>query len=776
MMPYGKPYSDIMVISPFPHKQDIQKGLPYQSPTTSMVGKALEYAGFDLKNIRHTYYFWTEPPAKNMGYIKSRMKTEKNFFEEHILREISTHKPKYILALGEDAIKFCTGHSHITKRRGSVYPYIRDDSITVTCSLSPDRIRMNQWALTKALLSDCKKFYNICTNQYHIRERTFITKTLGATFYDMEAYLEKLSTHSGFLAYDIEGMSPRISAISFATDANNAISIPLNGVFTLPQEEKLLKLIRKVLGNPYTYKIAHNMIYDNYHLALYGIEVKNIFIDTLVLHHALEQELPHTLDFVTSIYTNENYYKDDRTMAAWDVGTQKDADLYSCKDSAVLMEIVNPLVKECQEKNLIKFYFDYLVKRIKYACRMQYNGMPYDVQTAKELRSKYNKLYDEAIEEIAEVKPVNPNSSKQLKELLYKDLKLKVQKNYKTKRPSTDSDSLKALMQMYPKHKKLLKLLLDARHYKHTINNYLKLVPFKNRLFYSLAVHGTETGRYKTNKMIDNSGVAAQTIPKEMRKMIRAESSDTVIFECDSSQAEARVVAWDAEETNLIKAFLEGSDIHIMTYAIVMDGSYDDIKDKSDIRRQIAKKIKHATNYGMGAGLLKKQINADFPEYPFSYHDAKRVIHKLDYGYPKTAQRKKDIDEQVRSGKRRFYNPYGRLRQFHGPYSNHLVKEATAFFPQSTVGDLAIRAQIEVMQSFEQHGFDPKKNFIFLVNHDSLVGHIEEKHVQTVKTIVQTALERPVPNVYATINNEKIPLIIPSEFEVGPSWGELEEI
>lgn len=67
--------------------------------------------------------------------------------------------------------------------------------------------------------------------------------------------------------------------------------------------------VAKVLGNPHVPKLFQNGAYDVQVLAHWGIRVEGEYEDTMILHHALEPELPKALDYLGSIYTNEVAWK-----------------------------------------------------------------------------------------------------------------------------------------------------------------------------------------------------------------------------------------------------------------------------------------------------------------------------------------------------------------------------------------------------------------------------------------------------------------------------------
>ena len=114
--------------------------------------------------------------------------------------------------------------------------------------------------------------------------------------------------------FDIELMNMEISCVSWASDRMRAMSIPFidhNGsYFSVSQEVEIWKLQARILENPKIKKRGQYVIFDA-HLMLrnYGIRVKNLD-DTMIAQKILMPDYPVGLDFITSIWTDQEYYKD----------------------------------------------------------------------------------------------------------------------------------------------------------------------------------------------------------------------------------------------------------------------------------------------------------------------------------------------------------------------------------------------------------------------------------------------------------------------------------
>jgi DNA polymerase I-like protein with 3'-5' exonuclease and polymerase domains len=79
---------------------------------------------------------------------------------------------------------------------------------------------------------------------------------------------------------------------------------------TAEQEMQTWLAIAQILEDPRITKIGQNIIFDaSFLLRKYGIKTRNVQ-DTMIQTGILTPDFPKGLDFITSVYTKEPYYKD----------------------------------------------------------------------------------------------------------------------------------------------------------------------------------------------------------------------------------------------------------------------------------------------------------------------------------------------------------------------------------------------------------------------------------------------------------------------------------
>ncbi len=299
----------------------------------------------------------------------------------------------------------------------------------------------------------------------------------------------------------------------------------------------------------------------------------------------------------------------------------------------------------------------------------------------------------------------------------------------------------------------------------------------------------------------------------------RASFPTTVPFfiEYDKTQAEWVVVAYEADDQNMIAAVESATDVHAWTAhlmscipldeiavedaAIGHTTSEDEIKrirlqlpqpacrnlvaaswlPRNMSLRQAGKKSNHALNYGEGPNLFA-QING------LSVADAKHLIRLYNQAYPNLARWHNNLRMELerpveRAGAirhaRTLTNCFGREMFFMGPLSGKLadatLRQAYSCKPQSTVADLTANAMVEVDAQMAGR--------VRLVsnNHDSLlIEHYfdptapRETEIARVLNEMNEIIAYMNPELTSTATGRKYH--IRTDAKAGTCWGTLKAI
>ena len=202
----------------------------------------------------------------------------------------------------------------------------------------------------------------------------------------------------------------------------------------------------------------------------------------------------------------------------------------------------------------------------------------------------------------------NLSSPRQLGEVLFEKLKIRVIKKTPKGAPSTAEDVLRELALDYP----LPKLLLEYRSLSKLKTTYTDKLP---------AMIDPRTGRVHTSyhQAVTATGRLSSTDPNLQNIPIRSAEGRRIrqafiapegfrIVAADYSQIELRIMAHLSGDRGLCSAFRDGLDVHRATAAEVFGVALDQVSGE---QRRKAKAINFGLIYGMSAFGLARQLQSD---------------------------------------------------------------------------------------------------------------------------------------------------------------------
>jgi len=140
-----------------------------------------------------------------------------------------------------------------------------------------------------------------------------------------------------------------------------------------------------------------------------------------------------------------------------------------------------------------------------------------------------------------------------------------------------------------------------------------------------LRYYAAHTGRWGGDDKVN-----MQNLPRKspLKKAIRAPDG-YLLVDCDSSQIEARTLAWLAGQDDLVEAFDKGEDV----YKIMASAIYGKpIEDITDSERFVGKTTILGAGYGMGAAKFKAQLKTFGVEMELS--ECEYIINVYRETYP----------------------------------------------------------------------------------------------------------------------------------------------
>lgn len=132
-----------------------------------------------------------------------------------------------------------------------------------------------------------------------------------------------------------------------------------------------------------------------------------------------------------------------------------------------------------------------------------------------------------------------------------------------------------------------------------------------------LRYYGAHTGRWSGEDKVN-----LQNLPRKsaLKKAVVAPEG-YVVIDCDSSQIEARTLAWLAGQDDLVSAFAAGEDV----YKLMASSIYSvPIEDVTDEQRFVGKTTILGAGYGMGAARFQQQLKGFNVE--LDLHDCDYII------------------------------------------------------------------------------------------------------------------------------------------------------
>ncbi|MFH2137162.1 MAG: DNA polymerase I [Candidatus Omnitrophota bacterium] len=502
--------------------------------------------------------------------------------------------------------------------------------------------------------------------------------------------------------------------------------------------EVIKKELAPVLSNPDILKISYDVKSAGVALADKGLFLEEPFFDIMVAAYLLQpSEGTLKIEDIAQAYLDKNIYTDTR--------------------AAEQMQLKKKLLHELKEKELEKLFSKVEMPLVRVLSSMQQVGICVDrkllISTGKQLDKKLNEL----IQKIYKISgcEFNINSTKQLREVLFDQLKLPVIKKGKTG-PSTDAEVLMRLSAQHALPQSILEYRELAKLKSTYVDGMLGLIDQQtNRLHTSFNQAVTATGR------LSSSAPNLQNIPvrteagKKIRAIFVSRDKNWQLLSADYSQIELRVLAHLSKDKNLTKAFHEDRDIHDFTASLIFAVEEEAVTKKM---RDVAKRVNFGIVYGMGSFGLARDIGV-------SVGEAKQFIEGYFARYPAVGTyMQQQIEQAKESGyvktllNRRRYIPQIKARdQMQRSFAERTAMNTPI---QGTAADLIKVAMVEIYRIFAK---EKLKAAMVLQVHDELVFDVPDTEMNKVRKIVKDVME----------NVLKLDVPIKVSLKIGSNWKDM---
>lgn len=427
------------------------------------------------------------------------------------------------------------------------------------------------------------------------------------------------------------------------------------------------------------------------------------------------------------------------------VTAQGDA-LEGAETALALLEMGSRAKDEVEQNKLWDLYATIELPLVYTLAVMEKNGIYINLDALAETRQRFASEVKQLEEDIyAEAgETFNINSPKQLGVILFEKLELPIIKKTKTGY-STDAEVLDILRYDHP----IVEKILAYRTVMKLLSTYLdglgQLVNEKTkRIHTSFNQMVTATGR------LSSSEPNLQNIPvrtekgREIRALFEPGEGYDTLVSADYSQIELRVLAHLSEDPALIKAFVEGEDIHRFTAAEVLGKKLEDV---TATERSQAK----AVNFGIVYGISDFGLSRDLG---ITRGEAKEYIALYFSRYPKV---KEYMDAMVAMAHEQgeVRTMFGRVRALpeinSSNFNRRSFAERTAMNTpiQGSAADIIKLAMNQVEEWLREKNY---KSRLLLQVHDELVLEVVEAE--------RTAIEKGLAHIMESVVDLKVPLIV----------------
>lgn len=424
------------------------------------------------------------------------------------------------------------------------------------------------------------------------------------------------------------------------------------------------------------------------------------------------------------------------------------------------MENLHNKLLENTSEALKSLYYDLELPLSSVLGYMEFYGVKVDKEILNNLSLELAagiKVAENEIHDLAGVK-FNINSPKQLGQVLFEDLGLRVVKKTKT----GYSTSVDVLEELYDEHE-IIPYILNYRQLTKLKSTYVDALtelvhPDTNRIHTIFKQAQTATGR------LSSVEPNLQNIPIKMpegrriRKAFTTQSEENVIVSADYSQIDLRSLAHISGDEALIDTFARGIDIHTKTAAEIFKVGIDEVTE--DLRYR-AKAVNFGIIYGISdfglardTGVSRAEAKKYINNYLDTYPGVKKymddiVLFGQKHGYVETILKRRRYLPELKA-KNKMVQAYGRRMALNTPI-------------QGTSADIIKIAMVKVFEELANRHLKAK---MLLQVHDDLILELPYSELEEVCLILKKNMENAI--------TLKVPLEV--SIKSGKNWYNLKEM
>lgn len=491
-------------------------------------------------------------------------------------------------------------------------------------------------------------------------------------------------------------------------------------VYHLPLDKDLhaLEWLRPLLESEDVKKTVHNAKLARVALMNQGMDIRGVVGDTLLL-----------------AYVNDPAFVGDELAAVLLKHLDLHVDKKRCDQQVYyLHKAFEHMAGETAEE-LLSLLGDMEMPVSDILAQMEFTGIKVDRATLEVLSldlAERIKLAQEQIYSLAG-HSFNINSPRQLGQVLFEDLGLRVIKKTKT----GYGTGAEILEELYQEHE-IIAHILNYRQLAKLKSTYVDALqglihPVSGRVHTIFKQAQTATGRLSSvEPNLQNIPIKMEE-GRRIRKAFVPGEPDWLIVSADYSQIDLRCLAHISQDEILIDTFKQGVDIHQRTAAEIFHVPMEEVSE--DLRRR-AKAVNFGIIYGISDFGLARDTGV-------SRKEARQYIDNYLDSYPGVRDYMRDIVEFGRKNgyvetvlKRRRYLPD--LNASNRMIQANAQRMALNTPVQGSSADIIKLAMIKVDQALKEQGMQAR---MLLQVHDELVLEVPSSELEAVASLLKDAME-----------------------------------
>ena len=456
------------------------------------------------------------------------------------------------------------------------------------------------------------------TAKYHLITKLSELKQLATKLKAQKVFAYDTETTS------VDAIDASLVGASFSFQEGEAYYVPLaHSQKTEIGYDQYYDVIGPILKDQAIGKVGHNIKYDYVVMRPHNeIRLGPIVFDTMVAAFLINpigraqslSQLAYNELGISMIEIEELIGTKGKSQQTFDKIDIKEASQYAAEDADITWRLYKKLEKQLDSiGELASLAAQMEWPLIEVLGDMEYQGVELDSEFLNKLSIQFHLEIDKLRASIWGLagEEFNISSPAQLQVVLFEKLKIDSKGLKKTK--TGISTAASELEKLRGEHK-IVDMMFEYRELTKLTSTYVdalpKLVKPNSRIHTSYNQTIAQTGRLSsTNPNLQNIPTRTET-GREIRKAFVA-SKGNILVSADYSQIELRLAAALADDKPMIKAFVEGADIHTLTSAEMFGIKPEDVTPE---QRYAAKAINFGVLYGMNTHGLSVATGFDYAQ------------------------------------------------------------------------------------------------------------------------------------------------------------------